>query len=254
MKTRWVVLDCPWWQGKASAIPFLMDQGDSFEVVRPDEYLGPLLHERDVVVGPHRAPMLAEVFEKHAERVTLYETENLLGSASWRARSADIRNRCPSVPWLNYSARNAEVFGDTPRPLRRLPEGQYESPRPSAGGGADVLFVGSMNSRRAWILSALAAAGYSVHVPAKPVFGEDLASLETSSRLVLNIHYYMPGIFESFRVVPAVHRGAQILSEISEAGEGEEWCECVPYDRLVSRAVEILKQSTQTPHRSVKTA
>jgi hypothetical protein len=239
--TRWVVLKTPWWQCIAAAVPFLMDQGDRFSLVDPVEYLGPAPFERDVVIGPHRAPMLARVFEQFADRVTLYETENLLGSEAWRAKSADLRRRAPSVPWLNYSAANAKVFGDTPRPLRRLLSGPCKPPRPQATGGPDVLFVGSMNDRRARVLYQLTAAGYHVHAPAQPTFGSDLAYLEGASRLVLNMHYYTPGIFESFRVVPAIHRGARVLSETSEAGEGADWCECVPYDRLVARAAEILE-------------
>jgi hypothetical protein len=174
----------------------------------------------------------------------LYETENLLGAEAWRGHSAALRAMCPAVPWFNYSAVNAKVFGDTPRPLRRLLSGPLGPPRPRASGGPDVLFVGSMNDRRARLLHRLAGAGVYVHAPRGPVLGSDLAYLEGASRLVLNIHYYTPGIFESFRVVPAVHRGARVLSEASEGGEGAEWCECVPYDSLFDRTLALLKEKT----------
>jgi hypothetical protein len=221
-----------------------MDPGDRFTVIDPEAYTGPEPFGRDVVIAPHRAPRLAPVFQCFADRVTLYETENLLGAEAWRAHSEALRRMCPDVPWMNYSARNAQVFGDTPRPLRRLLSGPLKPPRPRATGGPDVLFVGSMNDRRARLLYALAGAGVYVHAPKGPTFGSDLAYLEGASRLFLNIHYYTPGIFESFRVVPAIHRGARVLSETSEAGEGADWCECVPYDRLVARVVEILEQPT----------
>ena len=243
MTTRWVVLKTPWHECIQAAIPFLMDPGDRFTAIDPEAYTGPEPFGRDVVIAPHRAPRLAPVFQCFADRVTLYETENLLAASAWRAHSETLRRMCPGVPWLNYSARNAQVFGDTPRPLRRLLSGPCEPPRPRATGGPDVLFVGSMNARRARVLYQLTAAGYRVHTPAQPTFGADLAYLEGASRLVLNIHYYTPGIFESFRVVPAIHRGARVLSEISEGGEGQEWCECVPYDQIVERACAILQET-----------
>ena len=241
MQTRWVILSTPWWECIQAAIPFLMDPGDRFTVIDPEAYTGPEPFGRDVVIAPHRAPRLAPVFQSFADRVTLYETENLLAASAWRAHSETLRRMCPDVPWMNYSARNAQVFGDAPRPLRRLLSVPCEPPRPRATGAPDVLFVGSLNDRRARLLHQLCAAGYHVHVPAQPTFGSELAYLEGASRLVLNIHYYTPGIFESFRVVPAIHRGARVLSETSEADEGANWCECVPYDRLVARTVEILE-------------
>jgi hypothetical protein len=243
MQTRWVILSTPWWPCIAAALPFLMDQGDRYTVIDPEAYTGPEPFGRDVVMAPHRAPRLAPVFDSFGDRVTLYETENLLGAEAWRRHSEAIRKTAPRCPWLNYSEANARVFGDTPRPLRRLLSGPCKPPRPRASGGPDVLFVGSMNDRRARLLYQLTAAGYHVHAPAQPTFGADLAYLEGASRLVLTMHYYTPGIFESFRVVPAVHRGARVLSETSEAGEGAEWCECVPYDQLVERADAILREA-----------
>ena len=134
MNTRWVVLATPWWQCIAAALPFLMDQGDRYTVIDPEAYTGPEPFGRDIVMAPHRAPRLAPVFDSFGDRVTLYETENLLGAAAWRAHSEAIRKTAPRCPWLNYSAANAQVFGDTPRPLRRLLSGPCKPPRPRASG------------------------------------------------------------------------------------------------------------------------
>lgn len=243
MNTRWVVLQMPWWQCIAAAVPFLMRPGDRYALIAPADYRGPRPDEIDVVMAPHRAPQLAGTFERHADRILLYETENLLGAPGWRRRSEALRRACPGVAWLNYSAVNARVFGDEPWPLRRLLSPVRARPWPTASGGPDVLFVGSPSARRTRVLAQLRVEGLKVCAPTGPVFGSDLAYLEAASRLVLNIHYYTPGIFEAFRVVPAIHRGARVLSEVSEGGEGAEWCECVPYDRLVRRAIEILKES-----------
>lgn len=241
--TRWIVLKTPWWECIAAAIPFLVDwhKAEVFQLIEPANYVAPGPFERHVILAPHRAPELAPLFEQHADRVVLYETENLLGAPDWRARSAAIRQAAPSVKWLNYSRANSAVFGDTFHPLRRLlsapAPGRYRDP---AWGGPDVLFVGSMNGRRAAVLDKLRDAGVRVLVPDRPVFGAELAYLESYSRLLLNIHYYTPGVFESFRVVPAIHRGTAVLSEISEGGEGSDWCECVRYETLVDATLAYL--------------
>ena len=195
MKTRWVVLKTPWWQCVAAGVPFLVDwaAGERWAIFRPEDYKGPEPGERDVVVAPHKAPRLAPVFESFGreDRIVLYETENLLGAPSWRAHSETLRSLAPSCRWWNYSARNALVYGDTPRPLRRL----LSAPRPSQyrgreWGGPDVLFVGSMNQRRAVVLDQLAREpGVKVHVAPLGTFGRELAYLESYSRILLNIHY-----------------------------------------------------------------
>jgi hypothetical protein len=243
--TRWVVLKTPWWECLAAGVPFLMDRGDSFSVVEPAEYLPPLPFEHDVIMNPHRAPDLPnglgdELIGKwraYPERVRLFETENLLAAHDWRARSARLREQLPRTRWLNYSSANASIFGDEYKPFRRLLSEPKKRLRIS--GGPDVVFVGSMNERRALILDELRARGLDVVVPPFGTFGADLSYHEQAAKLVLNIHYYSPGVFEAFRVVPAWHRGCRVLSEVSVNGEGQEWCETVPYYRLAARAEEI---------------
>ena len=222
---RYVVLKTPWWECIAAGVPFLMGPGDVFTVIDPKDYLGPMsdrgVFETDVIMNPHRAPMLARVWADYAAHVILYETENLIGAARWRMASEHIRQKCPRNVWWNYSATNAEVFGDTPRPLR-IPLGQRQPARP--GRDLDVVFVGSVNARRARVLGQLEASGLRVATTTGPIFGADLAGLEARARVVLNVHYYQPGVFESFRVVPAVARGSIVVSEASEGGEGAEFC------------------------------
>jgi hypothetical protein len=241
---RFVVLRTEWWQCIAAGVPFLMDPGDSLTVVDPKDYLGPMsdrgVFETDVIMNPHRAPMLARVWTEHPEHVILYETENLISAAGWRQASEQVRRRAPRNEWWNYSAANSAVFGDTPKPLR-IPLGQT-----AAHAGAkdvDVLFVGSMNERRRSILTGLMRAGAKVFVAPMGTFGPDLAQLEARARVVLNVHYYSPGIFESFRVVPAAARGARVVSEFSINGEGAEFCARVAsYQNLKNAVLEELER------------
>ena len=57
---------------------------------------------------------------------------------------------------------------------------------------------------------------------------------------MLNVLYYTPGVFESFRVLPALCRGATVISEESVGGEGQDWCKCVPYESIVDEVLLTL--------------
>lgn len=244
MKTRWIVFDMgtPWHGCLSAAIPFLADgRADSALLIEPRHYFGPRDGERDVILGPHVAPQLAGVFQTFPDRIALYETENVLDPNSpWAGAISRLRLGTPGNTWLNYSAANAALFGDTVHPLRKihhLPARDDRTPRP-----IDVLFVGSLNARRATILNRLIEAGVKVYSPPGPVFGADLARLEARSKIMLNVHYYTPGVFESFRVVPAAHRGTPVISETSARHEGREWAPCYDYADLVEATVSALSR------------
>jgi hypothetical protein len=249
MTYRFVVLKTPWWECIAAGVPFLSSPGDSFTVIEPTEYLGPNWDDlmkggRDVIMNPHRAPMLARVYQQYPDSVILYEAENLLYKGGvWAAASEHIRRHAPRCEWWNYSAENSKVYGDTPRPLR-IPLGQRRPAQTDRKPDLDVVFVGSLNERRSKILSKLEATGVRVAHTTGPLFGADLAGLEARARVVLNAHFYEPGIFESFRVVPAAARGSVVVSEASLGGEGEEFCaKTAPYSELVDAVIwEVSKQ------------
>jgi hypothetical protein len=227
MTYRFVVFTTPWWQCLAAGVPYLMGEGDDFVAMDPRYYQGPQLLGpgsgfTDVIMNPHTAPFLAPVWNTRAASTILYEAENLLAPNGWRARSELTRMAAPRCAWWNYSPANAKVFGDTPRPLR-LELGARTLPSPGPKD-LDVLFVGSLNDRRHDAVKALADAGFRVAIRTPQsggCFGPELAALEARARCVLNVHYYTPGVFESFRVVPALARGAAVVSEASVDNEGE---------------------------------
>ena len=231
------MLQTPWWECIAAGLPFLLEPGDTWAIQPPEDYRPGAT--RDVVLNPLRSRDLWPVFADCADRVIMYETENMLDRACWwRGVSRELRSLCPALRWWNYSAANARVHGDHVRPLRQIhafPE------RPARQRPIDVLFVGSINGRRSDLLSRLRAAGVAVHCPTVPVFGAALALLESSARLLLNVHHYVPGVFEAFRVVPALHRGTPVISESSTDGEGEQWCAEVPYAALLETILSALQ-------------
>jgi hypothetical protein len=231
---RYVVFGAAWWRCLAAGVPFLAEPSDSFAVLDPDTYRGPD-RGTDVIMNPHRVPQLARIFDERRDEVILYEAENLLVKGWWFAASQSIRRRA-RCEWWNYSAENSRVFGDTPKPLRiRDPI----APRDNAPRYVDVAFVGSLNARRDRILEDLRRAGLHV-THTTGVFGAELAEIERGAKIVLNVHHYVPGVFESFRVVPAVARGSLVVSEESEGAEGAEFATCTRYDRIVEAVLSKL--------------
>jgi hypothetical protein len=63
----------------------------------------------------------------------------------------------------------------------------------------DVLFYGSINRRRLDVLLALRSKGLNVHV-VTGVYGATRDALIARAKVVLNMHFYLPGIFEMVRV------------------------------------------------------
>jgi hypothetical protein len=228
-----------------AGVPYLATgPGDWVSEMAPKDYRGPR-DWVDVIMNPHRAPELAPIWARHPDQVVLYETENLISAAGWRMASERVRRACPRNKWWNYSAANSAVFGDTPKPLRIPPGERAHTTGASPPKIVDVAFVGSMNQRRMDLLAGLRRAGatVAVHTAARGLFGADLAAFEAQARVVLNVHYYAPGIFESFRVVPAVARGARVVSELSIDNEGAEFCARVAgYHNLKNAVLEELER------------
>ena len=90
----------------------------------------------------------------------------------------------------------------------------------------DVLFYGSINDRRAKVLTELREAGLAV-VNVFGVYGAERDALIARAKVVLNMHYYEPGEFESVRVSYLWANRKCVVCENSREMNG-----FVDYDRL----------------------
>jgi hypothetical protein len=235
----WTVLAHPWHECYLDALPYLSEPGDIIRTVTPADW-APATGRTEIIFGVARCP---ETWGKmaRAPHVMPYETENVLADGPHREPSERARAALRR-PWLNYSRANARRFGDIPLPPRCEPPKDDSC---DAEAPIDVLFAGSINSRRARVLHALKERGASVCVvgPAAPVFGAELAALQSRSKLVLNLHYYEPGVFETFRVAPAIARGALVVTESDVYGEAAAWrhtCIVASYENLVETCIDAL--------------
>ena len=96
----------------------------------------------------------------------------------------------------------------------------------------DVLFYGSMNQRRAKVIKELRRSGLYVAAPFG-IYGAARDALIARSKVVLNMHYYEPGEFESVRVS---YLWANYKATVIEGPENG-----VPYDDLVDACRSTVK-------------
>jgi hypothetical protein len=150
-------------------------------------------------------------------------------------------------PVLDYSARNltslarfgvahARLLGIGFSPgLKRIEHSQIRD--------IDVLFYGSLNERRAKILSELRARGLNV-VHLFGAYGPERDATIARAKLVLNMHFYDAKIFEIVRVfyllaneVCIVSEGDPVDPDIQSFVNGLTLC---PYKKLVETCLELV--------------
>ncbi|AUW95052.1 hypothetical protein BXT84_14720 [Sulfobacillus thermotolerans] len=107
----------------------------------------------------------------------------------------------------------------------------------------DVVFYGSRNERRTKILEALAAQNLRV-VPLHGVYGAQRDSIIARSKLAINIHFYVPNIFEEVRVSYLVANQVPVLSERNaDTYVPDQWealAYWAPYEKLVDICQNLL--------------
>lgn len=228
---RWICIASPWVKCLFDGIEYLKQDDEKVLIVDQRNFTA---QSGDVIMAPHT---INERFLPNFDRegVTFYETENLLCPTNpWLKTSARVR-KLTQRPWWNYSAANAAVYGDTARPLQLRPV-----VAPAREKDIDVLFVGSASGRRAEVLRQLEDLRIVYITTQNPVFMPRLADFYSRSKILLNVHYYMPGVFESFRCVPAVSHGVTVVSETSIDEEGADVCVTSTYDRLADTVRDTL--------------
>ncbi len=112
----------------------------------------------------------------------------------------------------------------------------------------DVLFYGSMNSRRQTILDSLSAKGAKVEY-LFGVYGEERDSYIARAKIVLNMHFYDAKLFEIVRVSYLLANRVFVISETGDNSEEENYfagglvsCD---YDSLVDTCMEYLDRQEE---------
>ncbi len=176
----------------------------------------------------------------------VYNLEQIGQSSSWCSPTyLGPLKRCQV--W-DYSARNIATLarvGVTGRathvPIGYVP--QLTRVKPSAVEDIDVLFYGSINERRAAIITQLQQSGLNIQA-GFGVYGQARDDLIARAKLVLNLHYYDTSIFELVRVsyllanqkavVAEYHDGTEVDADLKDA------VRLSPYDAIVQSCSELV--------------
>ena len=109
----------------------------------------------------------------------------------------------------------------------------------------DVLMYGALNDRRVTLLKWLRERGVNA-MGFQGVFGIERDILIARSKIVLNAHYYVPGIQEIIRLSYLWANSKCVVCENNpdtEVHEGyENVCIYAPYDQLVDKVMQLLSQ------------
>jgi SAM-dependent methyltransferase len=112
----------------------------------------------------------------------------------------------------------------------------------------DVLFYGSLNERRNFIVEALRNAGAKVQT-VFGVYGRQRDELIARSKLVLNVHFYDTKIFEIVRVSYLLANSKAVVTECSSDTEIETGLEdcvfCAPYNSVVDGCLSLLQDEEE---------
>lgn len=107
----------------------------------------------------------------------------------------------------------------------------------------DVLMYGAINERRAELIGQLRAAGVNA-VAFQGLFGIERDIMIARSKIVLNAHYYVPGIQEVVRLGYLWANKKCVVCERNpdtDIHEGyEDACFYAPYDQIVEQVIKLL--------------
>lgn len=151
-----------------------------------------------------------------------------------------------------YSIRNFELlkrnFGISN--IHHVPfgyTGQMSCINPDYPKDIDVLLYGYLNDRRKHIINELNKRGIKA-VALEKVFGHERNFHIARSRIMLNVHFYTPGILEVARIGFLLANGKTVVSERNPdtfvPAEYEGTCAFAPYDALIDTTLELLENTS----------
>lgn len=175
---------------------------------------------RSILLGTHL--LTPEQLEMVPEKTIVYNLEQVdPASLLWTGLYIDFLNR---MEVWDYSRRNIATLARLGVIAKYVPIGYVsELTRiPTvAVEDIDVLFYGSLNGRRIRIIKELTDLGLNV-VTLFGVYGQRRDVLISRAKVVLNLHYYDPMIFEIVRISYLLANQKAVISECQPGTEIDE--------------------------------
>lgn len=243
--TVYIVPHAPWHECVSEYLHYALDPDDSVQLVAPREVTAAMALPDRVLAAPHLlGPQGAGLALPPGARC--YESENLFAGSAAAQANAALRIARPDLRWEHYSPYQASVYEETAKPPRLPPLRARTAPPP----GAPILFVGSINERRARVLGQLPQDRLRIVGTKNPVWGAALRAELDRAAFVINLRYYdrpsdgaRVGLPETFRICFALDAGCPALSEmgLDEPGSHEQLWQCA-YGALCWRARGLLDE------------
>jgi hypothetical protein len=210
-------------------------------IVREPSRLGDIT----IVLGCNLLPYVTVPSDK---RLVLFNLEQVTPNSTWFTPA--YLSLLGRYPVWDYSERNiAELarlgiqamycgIGYMPE-LTRIVAAQED---------IDVLFVGSLNQRRASVLKQIATQGAIVEARFN-IFGALRDTVIARSKIVLNIHFYESRTFEIVRVSYLLANRKCVVSETGADAPFERQFEpgvaFAPYDKLPETCIRLLRNPAE---------
>lgn len=175
----------------------------------------------------------------------IFNLEQLTGDSKWA--NHDYFTHLRDFPVWDYSQANiAALARHGIHTVQHVPPGyvpEMTRIRQDIAQDVDVLFYGLINDRRHAVIKGLYDAGIKI-LATQEAFGDVRDALLARSRLLLNIHYYVPARLEIVRLGYAFANRKAVVAELrgdTEIPAGLEGaCAFFPYDALLDGVRELL--------------
>jgi len=188
-----------------------------------------------------------------ANDAILYNLEQVDAGSSWfPPQMIDVFRRYTVWDYNNQNVLALESLGV--RVAHVLPIGYVKELTRithAVESDVDVLFIGSMNSRREKVLDELYELGLRVGIVTS-AFGEERDSFIGRAKLMLNLHYYESKILEMVRISYLLANHCAVLSEHSaDPSEDNALADGVAfsdYSHIARRARELVDSPEERAH------
>jgi SAM-dependent methyltransferase len=154
---------------------------------------------------------------------------------------------------VDYDARNVAAYAADPQdvpivPVLHAPYLAEQPPLAFEDRPIDLLFIGSMNERRARWLRCIEATGRTVTLFDAPLYGAERDRFIRQAKAVVNVHFYDSCRFEQVRAAHCLSLGTPLISErTATTCPHEAFEDCVLWLKDAAEIEQFFTEDFATP-------
>ena len=202
---------------------------------------------KNIIIGCH---LLDPTFIEQVPKSTIIINTEQIGSGTtdW---DKNIFTWGTNFEVWDYSTKNIEKLNEigvnSPKLLKIGYQKELSRLDQSKKKDVDVLFYGSVNDRRNYILEKLVSKGLKVKT-LFGVYGRERDEWIERSKLVLNLHFYDSQIFEIVRVFYLLTNSVAVIGEVNESTSIDTICRegiyAAKFDDLVAGCINLIEDDS----------